>query len=193
MTSFSSWFVLMMPWLFVWIWSTGFLVAKFGQPYAEPFTLLSIRFFCSLLVLLCIMPFFKTSVRANKPLIFHSAVVGLLIHGLYLGGVFQAIQWGMNAGLSAMVIGLQPLVMAIMAGLMLKEKVTKRQWVGLVAGFVGLYMVLAERFSQNGDTLFAGFSAWAAVLVLGALLGVSIGSVYQKRYCQGMNLLSSIW
>ena len=186
-------FVFIMPWLFVWIWSTGFLTAKFGQPYAEPFTLLSIRFILSLLVLSLLIPLFKTSLIFDKFHIFHSALVGVLIHGIYLGGVFQAIALGMNAGVSSIVIGLQPLVMAMMAGMMLKEKVTGKQWLGLVAGLIGLYMVLSESFATGSDTIFAGFSSWAVVLVICALLGISIGSVYQKRYSLGINLLSSIW
>jgi drug/metabolite transporter (DMT)-like permease len=182
-----------MPWIFVWVWSTGFLVAKFGQPYAEPFTLLSIRFAAAMLVLLLIIPSFKGSWPGTPRLWLHSMLVGLLIHGIYLGGVFQAIALGMPAGLSSMVIGLQPLVMALLAGLMLKEQVTRWQWLGLVIGLGGLYLVLAERFAWQSDQIFDGFSGWSAVLVTASLMGISVGSVYQKKFCQGMNLLTSIW
>ncbi|MCP4791294.1 MAG: DMT family transporter [Gammaproteobacteria bacterium] len=188
-----TWFVALMPWVFVWVWSTGFLVAKFGQPYAEPFTLLSIRFACAMLVLLLIMPLFKTKWSNNPRLWLHSMIVGLLIHGVYLGGVFQAIALGMPAGMSSMVIGLQPLVMALLAGLMLKERVTPWQWLGLAIGLVGLYLVLAERFAIDAKQLFDGFSGWSAVLVVASLMGISVGSTYQKKYCQGIDLLASIW
>lgn len=177
----------------MWVWSTGFLVAKFGQPYAEPFTLLSIRFAAAMLVLLLIIPGFKGSWPGTPRLWLHSMLVGLLIHGIYLGGVFQAIALGMPAGLSSMVIGLQPLVMALLAGLMLKEQVTRWQWLGLVIGLGGLYLVLAERFAWQSDQIFDGFSGWSAVLVTASLMGISVGSVYQKKFCQGMNLLTSIW
>jgi len=187
------WFIVLMPWVFVWVWSTGFLVAKFGQPYAEPFTLLSIRFAAAMLVLLFIIPGFKASWPGTPRLWLHSMLVGLLIHGIYLGGVFQAIALGMPAGLSSMVIGLQPLVMALLAGLMLKEQVTRWQWLGLVIGLGGLYLVLAERFAWQSDQIFDGFSGWSAVLVTASLMGISVGSVYQKKFCQGMNLLTSIW
>ncbi|HCH24497.1 MAG TPA: EamA family transporter [Oceanospirillaceae bacterium] len=187
------WFIVLMPWIFVWVWSTGFLVAKFGQPYAEPFTLLSIRFAAAMLVLLLIIPRFKGGWPGTPRLWLHSMLVGLLIHGIYLGGVFQAIALGMPAGLSSMVIGLQPLVMALFAGLMLKEQVTRWQWLGLVIGLGGLYLVLAERFAWQTGQIFDGFSGWSAVLVTASLMGISVGSVYQKKFCQGMNLLTSIW
>ena len=190
-----NWFIALMPWVFVWVWSTGFLVAKFGQPYAEPFTLLSIRFAAAMLVLLLIIPRFKVkgSFPGTPRLWLHSMLVGLLIHGIYLGGVFQAIALGMPAGLSSMVIGLQPLVMALLAGLMLRERVTLWQWLGLFIGLGGLYLVLAERFALQTDQIFDGFSGWSAVLVTASLMGISVGSVYQKKFCQGMNLLTSIW
>ena len=189
----APWFLALMPWLFVWIWSTGFLVAKFGQPYAEPFTLLSMRFAAAMLVLLFIIPGIKLSWLRDRRLWLHSMLVGLMIHGVYLGGVFQAIALGMPAGLSSMVIGLQPLVMALLAGLMLKEQVTIWQWLGLVIGLIGLYLVLGERFALDTRQLFDGFSGWAAVLVMASLMGISVGSVYQKKFCQGVNLLVSIW
>ena len=193
MTNLSPRFVAFMPWLFVWIWSTGFLVAKFGQPYAEPFTLLAIRFALAMGVLLLIMPLFRATMPADKRLIGHSMLVGLLIHGIYLGGVFQAIAMGVTAGLSAMVIGLQPLLMAVIAGWMLKERISKWQWLGLVIGLVGLYMVLAERFAIDTGTLFDGFSIWAVVWCVAALFGIAGGSIYQKKYCQGIHLITSIW
>ncbi len=193
MPNLSPRFVAFMPWLFVWIWSTGFLVAKFGQPYAEPFTLLAIRFATAMLVLLLIMPVFKATWPQDKRLLAHSMLVGLLIHGVYLGGVFQAIAMGVTAGLSAMVIGLQPLLMAVIAGWMLKERITLFQWLGLVIGLVGLYMVLAERFAIDTSSLFDGFSVWAVVWCFAALLGIALGSIYQKKYCQGIHLITSIW
>ena len=193
MSNLSPRFVAFMPWLFVWIWSTGFLVAKFGQPYAEPFTLLTIRFALAMLVLLLIMPLFKAKMPHNKSLIVHSMVVGLLIHGIYLGGIFQAIAMGMPAGLSSMVIGLQPLLMALIAGWMLQESISRWQWLGLVIGLVGLYLVLAERFAIDTETLFSGFSAWAVVLCFASLFGIAGGTVYQKKYCQGIDLVMSIW
>ena len=94
------------PWLFVWIWSTGYLAAKYGLPYAEPFTLLAYRFALTLLFLAPIIFLLKRPWPNSRRAILHLTVAGLLIHGIYLGGIFQAIKWGMPAGLSAMIIGL---------------------------------------------------------------------------------------
>lgn len=181
------------PWIFVWIWSTGFLAAKFGLPYAEPFTLLLYRFIFTLLFLLIVIRFKKSPWPKSKIAFLHLMVVGALIHGVYLGGVFQAIKWGMPAGLSAMIIGLQPLSMALMAGILLKERVSKRQWLGLIIGLLGLYLVLFERLDLTSELAFDGFPIWAVIAVIASLFGISVGAVYQKRFCSDMDLISGTW
>ena len=181
------------PWIFVWIWSTGFLAAKFGLPYAEPFTLLLYRFIFTLLFLLIVIRFKKSPWPKSKIAFLHLMVVGALIHGVYLGGVFQAIKWGMPAGLSAMIIGLQPLSMALMAGILLKERVSKRQWLGLIIGLLGLYLVLFERLDLTSELAFDGFPFWAVFAVIASLFGISVGAVYQKRFCSDMDLISGTW
>jgi drug/metabolite transporter (DMT)-like permease len=191
--SLTNSFVRLMPWIFVWVWSTGFLVAKLGKSYAEPFTLLSYRFAFALAVLWVITKLFNSRWPATWRVVLHCMVVGLLLHGVYLGGIFKAISLGMPAGLSAMVIGLQPLTMALFAGLMLGERVSKRQWLGLFMGLAGLYLVLGEQFSVDASTVFDGFSGWSPVLVGAALLAISFGTLYQKKYCHGVDHLTSIW
>ena len=181
------------PWIFVWIWSTGFLAAKFGLPYAEPFTLLLYRFIFTLLFLLIVIRFKKSPWPKSKIAFLHLMVAGALIHGVYLGGVFQAIKWGMPAGLSAMIIGLQPLSMALMAGILLKERVSKRQWLGLIIGLLGLYLVLFERLDLTSELAFDGFPIWAVIAVIASLFGISVGAVYQKRFCSDMDLISGTW
>tara|TARA_B100000795_G_scaffold94398_1_gene69150 strand:+ start:106 stop:1017 length:912 start_codon:yes stop_codon:yes gene_type:complete len=181
------------PWLFVWIWSTGYLAAKHGLPYAEPFTLLMYRFIFTLAVLFVIIKLKDSSWPHSRKAFLHLMVSGLLIHGVYLGGVFQAIKWGMPAGLSAMVIGLQPLSMAIIAGIILKERVSIKQWVGLIIALLGLYLVLFERFDFTDEFAFSGFSFWAVIAVIASLFGISIGAVYQKRFCSDMDLISGTW
>ena len=178
------------PWLFVWIWSTGFLAAKYGLPYAEPFTLLSYRIALTLIVMFLIMRINKSIWPSSRLAFFHLMVTGLLIHGVYLGGVFQAIKWGMPAGLASMIIGLQPLGMAFMAGIILHERVSRKQWMGLIIGLVGLYLVLFERFDFAIEGLFSGFSFWAILVVFLSLFGISLGTVYQKRFCSDMDLIS---
>jgi drug/metabolite transporter (DMT)-like permease len=186
-------FVRLMPWIFVWVWSTGFLAAKLGKSYAEPFTLLSYRFALALAVLWVITKLFNSRWPSTWRLAAHCMVVGLLLHGVYLGGIFKAISLGMPAGLSAMVIGLQPLTMALFAGVMLGERVSKRQWLGLFMGLAGLYLVLGEQFSVDASTIFYGFSGWSPVLVGAALFAISFGTLYQKKYCHGADHLTSIW
>ncbi|MGE4595046.1 MAG: DMT family transporter [Gammaproteobacteria bacterium] len=178
------------PWLFVWIWSTGYLAAKYGLPYAEPFTLLAYRFALTLLFLAPIVFVLKRPWPRSRRAILHLSVVGLLIHGIYLGGIFQAIKWGMPAGLSAMIIGLQPLGMAMVASIMLNEAVSKRQWLGLGLGLLGLYFVLFERFNFSGATVLLGFPIWALVIMVVSLLSISLGVIYQKRYCSDMDIIS---
>ena len=181
------------PWLFVWIWSTGFLAAKYGLPYAEPFTLLAYRTALTLIVLFFILRINKSSWPSSRSAFFHLIFAGVLIHGIYLGGVFQAIKWGLPAGLSSMIIGLQPLGMAFMAGIILHERVSRKQWIGLIIGLIGVYLVLFERFDLTTDGFFSGFSFWAILAVFASLFGISLGAIYQKRFCSDMDLISGTW
>ena len=111
----------------------------------------------------------------------HVAVAGLLVHGLYLGGVFLAIEHGMSAGLTSLLVGLQPLATAALAGIWLGEQVSRRQWLGLALGLAGVALVVLGRIHGGADGL-----AWAAVLV--ALAAITCGTLYQKRFCGGMDL-----
>ncbi len=184
--SASSFSVRMTPVIFVWLWSTGFIGAKYGLPYAEPFTLLLYRMLITLGVL-GLLAFWLKSTWPSPQAAMHTAVTGLLVHGLYLGGVFYAILGGMPAGLAALIVGLQPLVTAIAAVVVLREGVTLRQWLGLVLGLVGVSLVLLEKMA--GSDPLTGFSLWSLVWTLIALLGISIGTVYQKRFGQGVELV----
>ncbi|WP_417543831.1 DMT family transporter [Marinobacter sp.] len=182
---FYSFFV---PALFVWLWSTGFIGAKYGLPYAEPFTLLLIRMLLTLALLLVLAVLLKArwpGWRAAG----HLAVTGLLVHGCYLGGVYYAIQGGMPSGIVSLVVGLQPLVTAGAAVLVLKEAVSGRQWLGLGLGLLGVTLVLLEKFGGAGNS-GSGFPLWTLVWALFALTGISLGTVYQKRYGTGADLVS---
>jgi drug/metabolite transporter (DMT)-like permease len=119
----------------------------------------------------------------------HIAVSGLLVHGTYLGGVFYGIYLGMPAGLAALLVGLQPLLTAACAGPLLGERLTKQQWLGLLLGLIGISLVLGSKL-ELGSTLFSGFGAGALISVMAALAGISLGTLYQKRYCTSMPLLS---
>ena len=183
----------LIPWVFVWIWSTGFIAAKYGLPYAEPFTLLSYRFVITLFFLLILIVYKKSPWPETRLDFFHLLIAGVLIHGVYLGGVFQALKWGMPAGLGAMVIGLQAIGMALVAGLLLKEEVSKKQWAGLIMGLVGLYLVLFDSLDLTEQIAFDGFPIWAVFAVIISLFAISIGTIYQKRFCSNMNLYSGAW
>lgn len=173
------------PVVFVLLWSTGFIGAKFGLPYAEPLTFLLIRY----AILVCLLVPFALIVRARWPRspaqVFHTAVTGLLVHAVYLGGVFTAIAHGLSAGLASLIVGLQPLLTAVVVGPFLGEKVTPRQWLGLVLGLGGVCMVVAEKLLIMG---LSGFSWIGVGLCIGSLIGITFGTVYQKRFCQGMDL-----
>lgn len=173
-----------MPFVFVLLWSTGFIGAKFGLPYAEPLTFLLWRF----VILVALLVPFALLTRAAWPkswrLAGHIAVSGLLVHAGYLGGVFVAIGLGVSAGLASLVVGLQPLLTAAVVGPLLGEVVAPRQWLGLILGLGGVVMVVSEKVAAGGT----GFDAWGMVAAVVALVSITLGTVYQKRYCGGMEL-----
>lgn len=178
-----------MPALFVLLWSTGFIGAKFGLPYAEPFTFLFIRFVLTLLVLLPLMRLFKAQWPAFPALWGHVAVTGLLVHATYLGGVFYAIDLGLPAGLASLLVGLQPLLTAALALPLLGERLSRWQWLGLALGLIGITLVLSGKLAPGSGGMFEGFGLGALASVFAALLGISAGTLYQKRFCADMPLL----
>lgn len=178
------------PFIFVLLWSTGFIGAKYALPFIEPFYLLCIRMLLTLLVFLAI----SLILRSQWPTMTqaaHQMVVGALIHGAYLGGVFAAIKWGMPAGIAAIIVGIQPLLTALLSWRFLGEKLRSIQWIGLMIGLVGISIViLSTRQTTGGDSL-----SWPAVIAaLISLAGISVGTLYQKRFGAGTNLVTgSFW
>lgn len=166
------------------LWSTGFIGAKLGLPYAEPATFLAMRFalvsaILGVITLLAHAAWPKGWVETS-----HIMVVGLLVHGVYLGGVFAGIDLGVSAGDSALIVGMQPILTAIFIGPMLSERVEPRQWMGFVLGTIGVTLV-SLRYLGSFDSSFEG-----VMLCVLAVVGMSLGTLYQKRFCAGMNLLS---
>ncbi|MEX2473937.1 DMT family transporter [Marinobacter sp.] len=176
----SLFYTYLVPALFVWLWSTGFIGAKYGLPYAEPFTLLLIRMLITLALLAGLAWLMKTRWPGWRSA-GHLAVTGLLVHGCYLGGVYYAIQGGMPSGIVSLIVGLQPLVTAAAAVVILREGVSGRQWLGLMMGLLGVTLVLLEQFAVK-DGSASDFPLWTLVWAGFSLVGISLGTVYQKRF-----------
>ena len=169
-----------MPALFVLLWSTGFIGAKFGLPYAPALKFLLWRF----AIVIALMTGIALATRARWPRSrqwLHVAVAGVLLQAGYLGGVFAAIGLGMTAGLSALIVSLQPVLTAL-AGPLFGERVSPRQWTGLVLGLGGVFMVVAHKIDL-------GAVSWPSLSVtLVALVTITAGTLYQKRYCGRQDL-----
>ena len=168
--------------MFVLLWSTGFIGAKLGLPDAEPLTFLLLRFAIVCLLLLMLVLGLRRPWPSGGAQISHIALAGILLHGGYLGGVFSAIHRGMPAGLVALIVGMQPLLTALLGGRLLGERVGARQWTGLLLGFAGVALVL------SGKLALAGLSSAGLLLALLALVSITAGTLYQKRYCGHMDL-----
>ncbi|MCK6374468.1 MAG: DMT family transporter [Zoogloea sp.] len=173
------------PLLFVLLWSTGFIGAKFGLPYAEPITFLCVRYGLVIGLMGLVALATRAPWPADKRQWLHIGITGLLVHALYLGGVFSSIHHGLPAGIASLVVGLQPLLTALGAGLLLGERVLPRQWAGLVLGFGGVGLVVSSKV-----VAVAGGAGLQAMLVpaLLALAGITAGTLYQKRFCPSFDL-----
>lgn len=165
-----------MPALFVLIWSTGFIVARYGMPHAPPLKFLALRY---LLSIACFLPWIVLArVRwpGTRAQWGHLALTGVLMHAGYLGGVWSAVKAGMGSGLSALIVGLQPVLTALWLSAS-GARITSRQWAGLVLGFVGLLLVVSRKFGQGGEADWLNMS-----FAVGALLSITLGTLYQKRF-----------
>jgi drug/metabolite transporter (DMT)-like permease len=164
-----------MPAVFVVIWSTGFIVARYGMPHAPPMTFLCVRY------LLSVVAFFAWTLLAgakwptSRRQFAHLAVTGILMHGGYLGGVWAAVKAGMGAGLAALLVGLQPVLTAVWISLQ-GGRVAPRQWAGLALGLGGLLLVVWQKLGYG--EVHAGNLAMALV----ALLSITAGTLYQKHF-----------
>ncbi len=175
-----------LPAVFVVMWSTGFIGSKLGAPYSEPFTFLMVRFWIAA-ALMGVIALMLGARWPKSPARFgHAVVVGVLIHGLYLGGVFWAIDGGVSAGLAALIVSLQPLVTGLAAGPVLGERVTFKQWAGLGLGFAGVAMVVWQQLDISASELDA-MMAGVLVCVL-SMAGIAAGSIYQRKFCGAEDL-----
>lgn len=161
--------------LFVLIWSTGFVGAKYGLPYAEPMTFLALRFALATVAFVIWAQLAGEFRREGGFDFAGAALVGVLIHGCYLGGVFTSIWLGAGAALASLIVGLQPVVTAILARIMLGEALTPRRQLGLALGLGGVGLVVISK-AGSGEMPLAGI-----ILCTASLFAISIGSVIQKR------------
>ncbi len=172
------------PGVFVLLWSTGFIGAKLGLPYAEPFTFLALRYALVSGVLLLVLLVAGSPWPRSAADVLHTVVAGLLLHGVYLGGVFSSLHLGLEAAVSALIVGVQPLLTAALALPLLGERVDRTQVTGLLLGLCGVTLVVWQKFHLGTGT------PWNVGLSVLALLGITLGTLYQKRYASRVSMVS---
>jgi len=165
-----------MPLVFVLIWSTGFIVARYGLPYAPPMTFLVVRYLLSIGCFLLWIAFSRVAWPSSRSQWLHLAMTGIFMHAGYLGGVWAAVKAGMGSGLVALIVGMQPVLTAVWLS-SLGSRVTPRQWCGLGFGFAGLLLVVSGKFGQGGEATW-----WTLACAIGALFSITAGTLYQKRF-----------
>jgi drug/metabolite transporter (DMT)-like permease len=180
-----------MPWVFVLIWSTGFIVARYGMPHAPPMKFLAVRYALSIL---CFLPWILAAgVKwpTSRQQWLHLGLTGVLMHAGYLGGVWAAVKAGMGSGLSALIVGIQPVLTAIWLSSMGTQEshVSRRQWIGLLLGFAGLVMVVSRKFGAGGPGDQANWLNLSFAVL--ALLSITAGTLYQKRFVQPCDVRSA--
>ena len=177
------------PVVFVLLWSTGFVGAKYGLPYAEPFTFLALRLGLAGVLLAGLALAIRSARPASRGQYGGAVVAGLLLHGGYLGGVFLAISLGLPASVAAVVVSLQPVLTAALATRLLGERLVALQWLGLAVGVVGVALVLAPGLATAAGEVGA-FPPAGVASCLVALLAGTAGTLWQKRHGDSIPLLS---
>jgi drug/metabolite transporter (DMT)-like permease len=185
--SFQRLFLLATPALFVLIWSTGWIAARYAAPFADPLWYLTIRFFLAAVVLALFAALMRARWPADRKAWLHAIVSGVLLHGIYLAGVWWAIKHGLSAGLSGLLAALQPLVTALLGPWLLSEHVGWRQWLGVMLGLLGVIAVLSPKLLASlepGNPLL-----WTPLIInVIGVMTLTAGSFYQKRYLAGGDL-----
>lgn len=173
------------PFLFVWLWSTGFIGAKYGLPYIEPFFMLFVRFCFVLIIFYFLILVYKSQWLDTRQSL-QQILIGSLIHGCYLGGVFFAIKLGVPAGISAIIVGMQPIVTSAIGHFLLKQKVNLKQLFGMTIGFAGISLVI---FGSVNIEL-ANITSLGIIACLISLFSISLGTILQKKLATNTPLLS---
>ena len=167
------------PGLFVFLWSTGFIGVKYGIPYAPPFYFIAIRMAIASLLLFIAISFLRRSQPLTRSILWPSTLIGLTLHGAYLGGCFFAVSRGMPAGVAALIVSLQPVLVSLFAAKYLNEPLKARAVSGLILGLAGLFVVVNPRINMTGDNAISLVAVAASVI---GLLGGTSGTILQKKY-----------
>lgn len=173
-----------LPFGFIFLYGSGFIFTQYGLQNSTPMAFLGIRFFIAFCILVLIAYFFKMPFPKNKKEFFHISIAGSLTVGTFSIGVFLSISYGISGAINALIISLQPIIVTVLALNFLKEKITIRVWIGLALGFLGVFFVVISKLNVEDFSMIGIFCS------LVALAGLSFGSLYQKKYCTGMNLYS---
>ncbi len=171
------------PYIFVLLWSTGFVGAKYGLPYADPFIFLALRLFIAALILFGIAVLLKSPLALTRIQIRSSSLIGIFLHAAYLGGVFFAISRGVSAGTAAVITSLQPVLVSVLAIKILNEKLRGKQILGLILGLCGVVLVLGPSFESS-------VSRMGILAVFIALIGSTTATLLQKKIGSGIPLLA---
>lgn len=169
------------PPLFVLIWATGFIVARIVAPHAEPLTFLMARYALAIVVLALMVVVARAPWPRDGRTWRNGLIAGVLLHGFYLGGVFWAVKNGLPAGITALVVGLQPLATGLLAMPLLGERVSPRRWLGIGIGFLGAVLVILPKLGVDAPL------AALAVAIL-AMLSITLGTIWQKRTAGALDL-----
>ena len=169
------------PYLFVFFWSSAFISGQFIVQSASPFAALSFRFLIVSIFFLLFSFFFREKILVNYKLILQASITGVLFHGFYLGGVFFSYSIGLSATLSALIVGLQPILTNIFSGPILKERVTLVQWIGIGLGFIGTVLVIGYDIGKTIPIL-------GVIASIVALLGATTATIWQKKFTSEITL-----
>jgi len=170
-----------LPLSFIIFWSSAFVSGQFIVQSASPFASLAFRFMIVAIGFLIFSYYFKEKIFINLKLIIQAAITGILFHGFYLGGVFFSYSVGLTATLSALIVGLQPVLTNILSGPILKERVTIIQWFGIILGFIGTIMVIGLDIGKSIPTI-------GIISSIVALLGATIATIWQKKFTSNLTL-----
>ena len=175
------------PLAFVLIWSTGFAGARYGLPYAPAFTLLALRLVIAAIVLALLSAAFRSTWPRDRVSYQRSSVIGVMLHAGYLGGVFYAIGAGLPVSVTALMVCLQPVVIAVFAGSALNEHLSRQQWCGIALGLIGALMVITPGLMKQGSA--GAYPPLAVVAVIIALVSSAAATLLQKKYGAGIPML----